>query len=67
MASSKAPQKRGLRFVGDGSRFIPGVPTRDLSPEEAEHYAPLVAGSDLYTEAASASAAHEKADTRKES
>ncbi len=66
MASTPAPQKRGFRFVGDGSRFIPGVPARDLTPEEADRFADAIRGSDLYQpEAASASAATEKADDSK--
>ena len=34
------------QYVGNG-RFIPGIPTRDLTDKEAEHY-PEVRTSDLY-------------------
>lgn len=64
MPASQPP--KGLHFIGDGSRFIPGVPARDLTPEEVERHRDRVANSDLYTEAASASAVNEKAVSHKE-
>ena len=65
--SKRRPPKGGLRFVGDGSRFIPGVPARDLTPDESARHWDRIADSDLYQpEAASASAAHEKADSERE-
>lgn len=65
MPSSTPPT--GLHWIGDGTRFIPGVPARDLAPEElgAFNVSDLI-GSGLYTEAASASAAKQKADSTKE-
>jgi hypothetical protein len=53
----------GLRYVGPG--FIPGIPARDLSPEEVAALAPVhtaatLTRDGLYTEAASASAADAK-------
>lgn len=57
----------GLHFIGDGTRFIPGVPARDLAPDEVDsHGRPVLIASGLYTEAASASAVNEKADRNKE-
>jgi hypothetical protein len=49
-----------LRYVGPG--FIPGIPARDLSPEEVAALAPVhtvatLTRDGLYTEAASAPAA----------
>lgn len=55
----------GLLWIGDGTRFIPGVPARDLSPDEVTDRTGLIA-SGLYTDAASESAVSEKADQRKE-
>jgi hypothetical protein len=56
-----------LHYAGPG--FIPGIPARDLSPEEVAALAPVhtvatLTRDGLYTEAASASAADdESADT----
>ena len=36
-----------MKYVGDGS-FIVGVPARDLSADEAERLAEMIAGSPLY-------------------
>lgn len=44
-----ARASHALRFVGDGSRFIPGVPTRDLSADEAARFdADALVASGLY-------------------
>ncbi len=64
MTASRPP--KGLLWIGDGSRFIPGVPARDLTPAEVGSRRSDLVGSGLYTEAASASAATEKADSTKE-
>lgn len=61
---TRTPRK-GLLWIG-GSRFMPGVPARDLTPEEAARHWDRVRNSGLYTEAASASAVNEKADSTKE-
>ena len=60
------PPRKGLIWIGDGIGYIPGVPTRDLTPEEVERHWDRVRHSVLYTEAASASAAPDKADSEKE-
>jgi hypothetical protein len=61
------PPRKGLIWIGDGTRFIPGVPARDLAPEEVDsHGRPVLIASGLYTEAASASAVNDKADRDKE-
>ena len=52
MPAPKPPQ--GLTWIGDGSRFIPGVPARDLTADEVAHLRPELIASGLYIEAASA-------------
>lgn len=37
MNQNQKSSAKGLKYIGDGS-FRPGVPARDLSPEEAESY-----------------------------
>ena len=51
MPATKPP--KGLTWIGDGSRFIPGVPARDLTADEVANRPELIA-SGLYIEAASA-------------
>ena len=66
--ATRSEPSPALRWVGDESRFIPGVPARDLSADEAAHFsARVLIASGLYTEAASARpAALDTADSRKE-
>lgn len=65
--AARSERSPALRWVGDGTRFIPGVPARDLSSDEAGHFtARVLIASGLYTEAASASAVTAKADPQKE-
>jgi len=39
---------QGRRYVG-GGEYIPGVPARDLSAEEAATYAPMIAATEAAT------------------
>lgn len=38
MVKKKKANGLGLKWVGDGRFMIPGVPTRDLTPEEAGRF-----------------------------
>lgn len=51
-----------MKYVGDGS-FIVGVPARDLSADEAERLAEMIAGSPLYEPVVEAQAAPAAAST----
>lgn len=63
---SKSQPPTGLLWIGDGTRFVLGVPARDLDPEEVGDARAALIASGLYTEAASASAVNEKAVSHKE-
>jgi hypothetical protein len=52
MTASKP--RKGLLWIGDGTRFIPGVPARDLTPAEVGSRRSDLVGSGLYIDAAPA-------------
>lgn len=39
---AKTTRVEGMTWVGDGTEMIPGVPPRNLTPEEAERFRDLI-------------------------
>lgn len=48
MAKKKVTREGFWRYVGDGSRFIPGVPVRDLSMDESEQWYEVITQANRY-------------------